>query len=126
MRRAHVVWLLVGLVVAFLVQYRFLVAFPQPILFGDPVGYYNTGLRFLEAWHQLRADGNWGQAFESVRGLSYLAGVGSLFAGLEALRPGDYAFFRLVFALFNTLHDIPCSDFSTSGILISLTKTGTG
>ncbi len=103
MRRAHVVWLLVGLVAAFLVQYRFLVAFPQPILFGDPVGYYNTGLRFLEAWHQLRADGSWGQAFESVRGLSYLAGVGSLFAGLEALRPGGYAFFRLVFALFNTL-----------------------
>ena len=41
-------------------------------------------------------------AFEPVRLLLPLLGVGSLFAALEGLRPGDLAFFRVVMALANT------------------------
>jgi dolichyl-phosphate-mannose-protein mannosyltransferase len=41
-------------------------------------------------------------AFEPVRLLLPLLGVGSLFAVLEALRPGDLAFFRIAMALANT------------------------
>jgi len=40
--------------------------------------------------------------FADVRGLLYLAGVGTLFAALDALRPGDNGFFRDVMAVFNT------------------------
>jgi 4-amino-4-deoxy-L-arabinose transferase-like glycosyltransferase len=76
--------------------------YPQPPLFGDPAGYYNVGLRFQEALHRLRAGEPFAAVFASVRGLFYLAGVGTLFAALDALRPADTAFFRDVMAAFNT------------------------
>ena len=60
------------------------------------------GLRFQEALHRLGAGEPLAAVFADVRGLFYLAGVGVLFAALDAVRPGDTAFFRDVMALFNT------------------------
>jgi 4-amino-4-deoxy-L-arabinose transferase-like glycosyltransferase len=91
----------------FAVQAWFLRHYPQPILFGDPVGYYTVGQRFQDAASRLSSEG-WGPAFDSVRGLLYLTGVGTLFAVLDALRPGDLGFFRLVMAGFNTLAMLGC------------------
>lgn len=84
------------------IQLHFLNSFPQPILFGDPQGYYATGQRFLEAWTRLQAGEPLGEVYSSVRGLFFLLGVGSLFAVVDAVRPGDLAFFRYVLTGFNT------------------------
>lgn len=98
-----------GLLAAGLVtQVHFFRAYPQPILFGDPAGYYEVGQRFGDALARWRAGEEPAAVFDSVRGLLYLAGVGSLFAVLDALRPGDLAFFRLVMAAFNTLAMLGC------------------
>jgi 4-amino-4-deoxy-L-arabinose transferase-like glycosyltransferase len=100
--------LVAGLLVAgFAVQAWFLRHYPQPMLFGDPVGYYTVGQRFQEAAARASTEGI-GAAFQSIRGLLYLAGVGTLFAVMDALRPGDYAFFRLVMAGFNCLAMLGC------------------
>lgn len=98
-------WLAVAALLAagLLVQLHFFAAYPQPIVFGDPRGYYETGQRLLEAAERWRAGESLGQVFDSARGLAFLAGVGSLFALLESQRPGDFAFFRIVLAGFNTL-----------------------
>jgi len=90
------------LVAGLIAQLRFLESYPQPQLFGDPAGYYRVGERFQEASARLLAGEQPLAVFESIRGLLYLSGVGLLFATLDAVRPGDFAFFRLVFALFNT------------------------
>jgi 4-amino-4-deoxy-L-arabinose transferase-like glycosyltransferase len=95
------------LAAGFSVQAYFLRHYPQPILFGDPVGYYAVGQRLRDATAQA-ASGDARAAFESVRGFLYLAGVGTVFAALDALRPGDLAFFRLVMAAFNTLAMLGC------------------
>ncbi|HET6897174.1 MAG TPA: glycosyltransferase family 39 protein, partial [Vicinamibacteria bacterium] len=84
-------------------QLYFFRHYPQPPLFGDPAGYYNVGLRFQEAVHRLHAGEGFGPVFASVRGLFYLAGVGTVFGALDALRPGDTAFLRVVMALANTV-----------------------
>jgi hypothetical protein len=83
-------------------QIYFFRHYPQPPLFGDPAGYYNVGLRFQEAAARLGAGEPLAPVFASVRGLFYLAGVGTLFGILDALRPGDVAFLRYVMALANT------------------------
>ncbi|HEX6736827.1 MAG TPA: hypothetical protein VF310_01010, partial [Vicinamibacteria bacterium] len=85
------------------IQLHFLRHYPQPVLFGDPAGYYSVGQRFEEAVARVRHGESAGAVFQSVRGLLYLAGVGAVFAALDALRPGDFAFFRMVMAVFNTL-----------------------
>src|SRR5262249_6691779 len=72
-------------------------------LFGDPAGYFSVGERFHEAASRLRAGEDARVVFDSVRGVFYLAGVGLLYGLLDALRPADLAFFRLVMAGFNTL-----------------------
>ncbi len=83
-------------------QLYFFRHYPQPPLFGDPAGYYNVGLRFQEAVSRLRAGEPLAVVFASVRGLFYLAGVGTVFGVLDALRPGDTALLRDVMALANT------------------------
>jgi 4-amino-4-deoxy-L-arabinose transferase-like glycosyltransferase len=103
MKRADVAALIALLAAGLGVQLYFFHAYPQPYLFGDPRGYYEAGQRFLDALASVRAGGSLGAAFDSVRGLFLLLGIGTIFATLEALRPGDFAFFRVVFALFNTL-----------------------
>jgi 4-amino-4-deoxy-L-arabinose transferase-like glycosyltransferase len=103
MRRTHLAVLLALLATGLGVQLYFFKAYPQPVLFGDPRGYYETGQRFLAAARSLHDGGTLAAAFESVRGLFLLIGVGAIFATLEALRPGDFAFFRIVLAAFNTL-----------------------
>ncbi len=98
-RRAVLVLLLLGLGLG--LQLWFFRHYPQPILFGDPAGYYDVGLRFREALAAWRQGTPPGAAFESVRGLFYLLGVGTLFAVLETARPRDFAFFRDAMAVFN-------------------------
>jgi 4-amino-4-deoxy-L-arabinose transferase-like glycosyltransferase len=91
------------LAVGFGLQAHFFRTFPQPYLFGDPAGYYTTGQRFLAALDQVAGGGSWSAAFDDVRGYFYIFGAGALFALLETIRPGDFAFFRLFFAGCNTL-----------------------
>lgn len=81
----------------------FFAHFPQPMLFGDPAGYYKVGERLQQAVGRLRAGETLGAVFEWVRGSLSLLGVGSLFAVMDWLRPRDWAFFRMVLAGFNTL-----------------------
>jgi len=83
-------------------QLYFFRHYPQPPLFGDPAGYYNVGLRFQEAIARRHGGEPLASVFASVRGLFYLAGVGTVFAVLDGLRPGDTAFLRDVMALANT------------------------
>jgi hypothetical protein len=83
-------------------QLYFFRHYPQPPLFGDPAGYYNVGLRFQEAMARLHGGEPLASVFASVRGLFYLAGVGAVFAVLDALRPGNVGFLRDVMALANT------------------------
>jgi 4-amino-4-deoxy-L-arabinose transferase-like glycosyltransferase len=91
------------LLLGFLLQAYFFHAYPQPVLFGDPAGYASVGESFQQALSRVgKGESAWA-AFESVRGLFYLLGVGLLFAALDALRPGDLGFARLVMAAFNTL-----------------------
>jgi len=82
-------------------QLYFFRHYPQPPLFGDPAGYYNTGLRFREAAARLGAGEALAPVFASVRGLFYLLGVGTVFAVLDTVRPGGVGFFRDVMAVFN-------------------------
>lgn len=96
--------LVLGLLAAGLgLQVHFFTAFPQPILFGDPAGYFGVGERFQDAVGRLWAGEDPRAVLDSVRGVLYLAAVGGLFAVLDALRPNDLGFFRLVLAGFNTL-----------------------
>lgn len=84
-------------------QLRFFARHPQPVLFGDPAGYFQVGERLQAAVSAVAAGGSAREAFESVRGTFYLLGVGTLFAAVDAVRPDDQAFFRQVLAVFNTL-----------------------
>ena len=102
MTRARAAIVAALLAAAFAVQLHFLRAYPQPILFGDPAGYLTVGQRLLDALRGWWAGQSSAVAFEPVRLLLPLLGVGSVFALLEALRPGDLAFFRIAMALANT------------------------
>jgi Dolichyl-phosphate-mannose-protein mannosyltransferase len=99
----RLVTLLLLLGIGLAIQLHFFAAYPQPALFGDPRGYYEAGQRFLSAVARWRVGESFASSFESVRGLFYLLGVGSLFAVVDAIRPGDFAFFRMVLAGFNAV-----------------------
>ena len=103
MTRTRAAFVMALLGAAFAVQYSFLRAYPQPVLFGDPAGYLTVGQRLLDAIGAWRAGQPAADAFERIRLLLPLLGVGSLFAVLESLRPGDLHFFRVVMAAANTL-----------------------
>ena len=85
------------------VQIYFFERYPQPILFGDPAGYYQEGLRWKRALGVLFTGGGWAVVEDAVRTAPHFVGVGILFAGMEAASPYDVRFFRWVFAAFNTL-----------------------
>lgn len=102
LRAARVAAVLGLLAVGLGLQLAFFRNYPQPPLFGDPRGYYDVGLRLQEAVRGLAAGESLSAVFERVRGLFYLVGVGTFFAALDALRPGDTAFFRDVMAVLNT------------------------
>lgn len=91
------------LLLAFAVQARFYRHFPQPVLFGDPAGYYAIGQSWREALAGWRAGGSLAAAFDQVRGSFEFLGIGLLFALLPSDRPGDIASFRLLLTGFNTL-----------------------
>ena len=92
----------------FLVQVHFLSTYPQPILFGDPGAYYVVGQKLQQAAGRLRVGESLEAVFESVRGLLYFTGVGSLYASIDALRPHDIPFFRVVLTGFNSLAMLGC------------------
>ena len=87
----------------FAIQAHFLSRYPQPILFGDPGAYYVVGQKFQQAAARLLEGEALSPVFESVRGLLYFAGVGSLYAVIDAIRPQNIEYFRIVLAGFNTL-----------------------
>ena len=87
----------------FLLQVHFLRSYPQPILFGDPGAYYIVGQKLQQAVARLGAGEDLATVFESVRGLLHFAGVGSVYGSIDALRPQDIPYFRIVLSGFNTL-----------------------
>lgn len=101
--------LLAGIAVALLLvtglglQVNFLVNYPQAILFGDPGAYYVFGQKFQSAIASLFDGASLADAFDAIRGYLFFAGVGLLYAGIDALSPGDIPTFRLVLAAFNLL-----------------------
>ncbi len=85
------------------VQLHFFARYPQPVLFGDPAGYFKVGEAFLDALARVSAGEPPADAFERVRGYFYLLGTGALFAALDAAFPYDLVAWRRVMAGFNTL-----------------------
>jgi len=96
------------LVAGFVVQVHFLAAYPQPILFGDPGAYYVVGQKLQQAWAGLLSGESAAVVFDSIRGLLYFAGVGALYGIIDAVRPQDIPYFRVVLAAFNTLAMLGC------------------
>jgi 4-amino-4-deoxy-L-arabinose transferase-like glycosyltransferase len=92
----------------FALQARYLERYPQPVLFGDPGAYYVVGQKFQQAAERLAGGEPIQSVFESVRGLLYFAGVGSLYAVIDGFRPKDIEYFRIVLAGFNTLSMLGC------------------
>jgi 4-amino-4-deoxy-L-arabinose transferase-like glycosyltransferase len=88
--------------VGFAVQVHFLSSYPQPVLFGDPGAYYVVGQKIQQAAARLAEGERFASVFESIRGLLYFAGVGSVYGVIDALRPKDIEHFRIVLAGFNT------------------------
>ena len=82
-------------------QLHFFAAYPRPVLFGDPAGYYKVGERFQEAFARWRGGEDPRAVFDSVRGSLYLAGVGLVFAVLDGIRPEDWGFIQRVLGVFN-------------------------
>jgi hypothetical protein len=82
-------------------QLLFFRTYPQPVLFGDPAEYAALGHRLHRA--AIRALQHPRGAFAAIRGTLYMLGVSTIFAVLDAVRPGDLAFARVTMALFNTL-----------------------
>jgi 4-amino-4-deoxy-L-arabinose transferase-like glycosyltransferase len=99
--RATVVLVVALLGVSLAVQLTFLWRYPQPILFGDAASYYSVGQRFQRAF--VTAAGSPRAAFESVRPFLYFAGIGTVYAVIDCLRPGNVAAFREALAAINTL-----------------------
>jgi 4-amino-4-deoxy-L-arabinose transferase-like glycosyltransferase len=85
------------------VQFHFLERYPQPVLFGDPGAYYVVGQKFQQAAARIADGESLLAVFESIRGLLYFAGVGILYATIDALNPKNIEVFRIVLAGFNTL-----------------------
>ena len=103
MRSLRIAAVLVVLAVGFSVQAYYSRSYPQPILFGDPGAYYVVGQKLQQAVARLSEGEGLGVVFESVRGLLYFAGVGSLYGLIDAARPQDIPYFRTVLSVFNTL-----------------------
>jgi 4-amino-4-deoxy-L-arabinose transferase-like glycosyltransferase len=91
------------LALGFAVQVHFLESYPQPVLFGDPGAYYVVGQKFQQAAARVLEGEDFAPVFESIRGLLYFAGVGSLYALIDELSPKNIETFRVVLAGFNTL-----------------------
>jgi hypothetical protein len=92
------------LLAIFVTQAWFVLAYPQPPVFGDPAGYLAVGRRLQQAALKLvQGEATVREALGSIRGVLYYAGAGTVFAVFDAWRPGDTTFLRLVFAAFNTL-----------------------
>jgi hypothetical protein len=99
--RAAAVVFLLGLGLG--VQLYFFGHYPQPTVFGDPVDYLEEGQRWQRALALWRSGAGLAAAFDTLRDGLLFSGVGVLYGTIDALRPHDWGFFRVVFALFNTL-----------------------
>ncbi len=108
MKRLKIVAVVVVLVLGFVLQTHYLSSYPQPILFGDPGAYYVVGQRLQQAVARLLSGEELGVVFESVRGLLYFAGVGSVYGLIDSLNPQNIPYFRTVLSVFNTLASLGC------------------
>ena len=96
------------LMAGFFLQVHFLSTYPQPILFGDPGAYYVVGQKLQQAVQGFASGEDFTAVFESVRGLLYFAGVGSLYGLIDSLDPQNIPYFRVVLSGFNTLAMLGC------------------
>ena len=124
-------FLLALLGTGFLVQFHFFRAYPQPILFGDPGAYHRVGMKMREAIGEWADGATIGEAYGSFRPYAYLIGTGSIYAGVDSVRGAlrslydsvggagqpewlrPLPFFRIVWALFNTLGMLGCFLFAS-------------
>ena len=91
------------LLAGFAIQLYYLRSYPQPILFGDPGAYYVVGQKMAQAIARLLDGESVSSVYESIRGLLYFAGVGSLYGLIDSLSPQNIPYFRVVLSLFNTV-----------------------
>jgi len=96
------------LALSLFLQLNFFETYPQPTLFGDPVGYMKVGQTLRSAASSWLAGRPLANVFANVRGALHFVGVGTLYAILDAIKPGNIGFIRVVFALFNTLGVLGC------------------
>ncbi len=108
MSKLRVIAVALLLAMGFLLQVHYLSTYPQPILFGDPGAYYIVGQKLQQAAARILDGEPVEVVFNSIRGFLYFAGVGSFYAAIDALKPHDIVFFRLVLAGFNTLSMLGC------------------
>lgn len=99
--RAALVMVLLG--AGLLVQIRFLKSYPQAGLFGDPGAYYIVGQKFQQAAARAWGGEPVASVFESVRGYLYFAGIGTVYGVIDALKPHDVRFFRIVLTVIHTV-----------------------
>ncbi len=104
--RALPVFALLALALA--LQVRFLHLYRHGGPEGDARGYYEVGQALQAALRAAAAGVPLPEAFAGVRPVLYLAGVGSLYGGLDALWPGDWHAFRVALAAANTLGMLGC------------------
>jgi 4-amino-4-deoxy-L-arabinose transferase-like glycosyltransferase len=103
-REGRYFWAAAALLVGcqFAVQLWFFHHYPQPILFGDPAGYFRVGARLRAAlFEALR--GHPGDALSHVRGALPFAGVGLIYLPFRADHPRAVEALRIVLACSNAL-----------------------
>ena len=108
MKRLRILAVVVVLAIGFVLQTHYLSSYPQPILFGDPGAYYVVGQKLQQAVARLSSGEELGVVFESVRGLLYFAGVGSVYGIIDSLNPQNIPYFRMVLSIFNSLASLGC------------------
>ena len=108
MKRLRVLVVVAVLALGFALQIYFSSSYPQPILFGDPGAYYVVGQKLQQAVERLRAGDDIATVYESVRGVLYFAGVGSVYGIIDSLSPQNIPYFRAVLSVFNTLTMLGC------------------
>jgi 4-amino-4-deoxy-L-arabinose transferase-like glycosyltransferase len=108
MKLLRILAVVIVLAVSFGLQAYYLSSYTQPILFGDPGAYYVVGQKLQQAVAQLSSGEQLDAVFESVRGLLYFLGVGTVYGLIDSLSPQNIPFFRLVLSGFNTLASLGC------------------
>lgn len=107
-KRLRLLTVVAVLALGFVVQMVFLSTYPQPILFGDPGAYYVVGQKLQQAVSRVASGEELSVVFESIRGLLYFAGVGTVYGMIDSVSPQNIPYFRTILSLFNTLASLGC------------------